>query len=1114
MTKEKKKILSLLIVLMMIVTNLNLIAYASNDTGATDTVKIYFKDLTDSKWVANDNATMCLIDNTHNHVVYNMTKDSEEADLWYAEVPESAYNITFNRYDKDGVTQWNSWSAGGRDNNNVYAADGAEYGHWYYVDDTKTFSAGDIVYLDLRSFDKWKKDSAIFYVEFDNGNTHVLDYEVEENVFAYIVTKNDEGAKKLSFYRGNETDKWNSSIKLTINDYNNDLDLVKVTGWNKKGSLGKYEGSISYYRDSDGDGLSDYREAILGTDKNKRDTDEDGLSDYDELVYVGSDPLVYDSLVSGIADGDVDIDEDGLTNAEEMEYSSNPKKADSDNDGLNDYDEVKVYNTNPKKADSDNDGLVDIEEIDLSTNPNIPDTDENGILDGDEYFVQEVSEERYSEGLNDENIATLNYLKVSAKGSVNRHINVSEYTGEMLGDTRAFVGKVVEISDSDINGGTIEFKIDESYTVNNYVLGGVETNGLLICYNNGEETVPLETVYDSETRTMRAEITSAGIYFIFDVIRFMESSGLTTINDTSVDASSVADSAVTEITLDDADSDEINAQADIVFVIDTTGSMGSPISNVKNNIIGFVDELKEDNITANYALVDYRDITCDGRNYTNVVKNGIFNFYSNPESFKSAISSLKVNGGGDRPETAIDGLEMARRLDFRKNSQKFVILVTDADYKVDNNYGIASMEEMKNLFIDDEINVSVISRTSYQTLYSGLYGETGGIFADIYGNFRLQLSSIAELIKSRTNDGYWIALNGLIPNVIKLDAKPEFGSDVDTDGDTVSDVDELGSANPTKMFKVNAFLHYLGLPEDYSEEYLPMYDYISNPVEKNTDGDGLDDSLDNAPRNSSIHSFLIYETPDTYADLNAVRNSDVRTKSEALEINGHTQNDYKYADKTKTELCDMDWISWMDFAGVRKEDYLYSFKDLVTDFSMGDMEDTALNMVDHFMDGTGTDYSDATLNAEVENHENSVSYDEGVKECINDLLAENGGNMKALKYDASNRDASLMPAKMRTNPKTDHNPSYNDKFSGLGICVDGIYGLKIEVTAFNSEDNSYELHYTLYDIYGLDETDITDKMYGIPFGVLAGFRSWYILQHFDEYAGDVKPFITCMEFDK
>lgn len=1111
MTSGKRKVLSFLMVLMMIVTNLNLTAYASNNTDTEDTVKIYFKDLTDSKWVKNNDATMCLIDNTHNHTAYWMTKDEDESDLWYALVPVSAYNITFNRYDKNGVTQWNSWSAGGRDNNNVYAADGAEYGHWYFKDDNKTFIAGDIVYLDLRSFDKWKKDSAILYVEFDNGQTHVLDYEVEESVFAYIVTKNDEGARKFSFYRGNETDKWNYSIELSVNDYYNNLDCVRVTGWSKKGNLCKYEGSINFYLDSDGDGLSDYREAIYGTDKNKWDTDKDGLSDFNELIYTGSDSLVYDSLVSGIADGDVDIDEDGLSNVEEITYSSNPKKADTDEDGINDYDEVLVYYTNPAKADSDKDGLVDIEEIDLSTNPNNPDTDGNGIKDGDEYFVQEVSEERYSGGLNDENIATLNLLSVSAKGSVNRHINVSEYIGEMLGDTRSFVGKVVEITDSDINGGTIEFKIDEPYTVNNYVIDGIETNGLLICYNNGEDTVPLDTVYDSETRTIRAEITSAGIYFIFDIVRFMESSGLTSFNDT---ANVSTEDMVTEITIDKTEPDKINAQADIVFVIDTTGSMGSTIANVKNNIIGFIDELREDDIVANYALVDYRDITCDGRNYTNVHKNGIFNFYSNPESFKCAISSLKVSGGGDIPETAIDGLEMARRLDFRNNSQKFVILVTDADYKVDNNYEIASMEEMKNLFIDDKINVSVISRTNYQSLYSGLYEQTDGIFANINGNFKIQLSAIADLIKSRTNDGYWIALNGLIPNIIKLDAKPEFGSIVDTDGDTVCDVDELESAIPTKQFKVSSYLCKFGLPEDYTDEYLPVYNYCSNPVEKNTDGDGLDDSLDNAPRNERIHSFLIYETSKSDSDLKAVKNSPKRTEKESLMINGQSQNDFKYADKTKKELCDMDWISWIDFTGVTKEAYIYSFKDIVTDFSMGNMEDTALDMVDHFLDGTGDDYHDSTLNKEVANHENTATYNEGVKECIDDLLAENGGNMKALKYDALNRDACLMPIKMTTNEKAKYMPIYNDKFGGLGICVDGLYGLRIEVTSFNSEDCSYELHYTLYDIYGLDETDITDKVWGVSFGVLAGFRSWYILQHYSVYAGDAKPFITYMEFDK
>ena len=49
---------------------------------------------------------------------------------WSVNVPESAYNITFNRYNQDKTIQWNSWSAGGRDSNNAYYADGSEYGHW------------------------------------------------------------------------------------------------------------------------------------------------------------------------------------------------------------------------------------------------------------------------------------------------------------------------------------------------------------------------------------------------------------------------------------------------------------------------------------------------------------------------------------------------------------------------------------------------------------------------------------------------------------------------------------------------------------------------------------------------------------------------------------------------------------------------------------------------------------------------------------------------------------------------------------------------------------------------------------------------------------------------
>ncbi len=36
----------------------------------------------------------------------------------------------------------------------------------------------------------------------------------------------------------------------------------------------------------------------------------------------------------------------------------------------------------------------------------------------------------------------------------------------------------------------------------------------------------------------------------------------------------------------------------------------------------------------------------------------------------------------------------------------------------------------------------------------------------------------------------------------------------------------------------------------------------------------------------------------------------------------------------------------------------------------------------------------------------------------------------------------------------------------------------------------------------------------LDYGFLFGFRSWYILQHYDEYGGKNKPFITYMEFEE
>ncbi len=81
----------------------------------------------------------------------------------------------------------------------------------------------------------------------------------------------------------------------------------------------------------------------------------------------------------------VDSDKDGLDNAREKEIGTDPQKIDTDNDGLNDGDEVIVYKTSPLIADTDTDGLTDGDEVLIwHSNPLNPDTDGDSYKDGEE----------------------------------------------------------------------------------------------------------------------------------------------------------------------------------------------------------------------------------------------------------------------------------------------------------------------------------------------------------------------------------------------------------------------------------------------------------------------------------------------------------------------------------------------------------------------------------------------------------------------------------------------------------------------------------------------------------------------------------------------------------
>ncbi|MCK5896914.1 MAG: OmpA family protein [Cocleimonas sp.] len=159
--------------------------------------------------------------------------------------------------------------------------------------------------------------------------------------------------------------------------------------------------------DSDGDGLTDAEEIILMTNPNKMDSDGDGVPDNEE---VGSEPSAAldtdnDGKINAIDDDD---DNDTLPSLLEIAINTNPLSADTDGDGLSDA--VEVGNNlgvpidtdadkliNAIDPDDDNDGLTTLDEIAIGTNPLKKDSDDDGIEDAEE-IGKETGKPKDSDG--------------------------------------------------------------------------------------------------------------------------------------------------------------------------------------------------------------------------------------------------------------------------------------------------------------------------------------------------------------------------------------------------------------------------------------------------------------------------------------------------------------------------------------------------------------------------------------------------------------------------------------------------------------------------------------------------------------------------------------------
>ncbi|HPJ15919.1 MAG TPA: VWA domain-containing protein, partial [Spirochaetota bacterium] len=179
-----------------------------------------------------------------------------------------------------------------------------------------------------------------------------------------------------------------------------------------------------------------------------------------------------------------------------------------------------------------------------------------------------------------------------------------------------------------------------------------------------------------------------------------------------------------------------NIPLDLLFIMDTTGSMGEEIARLKQTI-----EIINNNLAAMFAkpeirfgMILYRD---KGDEYVTKV----IPLTADLDGFQKELAKVEANGGGDTPEDLQSALNDAvNKIAWNKNGIRLVYAITDAaphlDYEQKFTYVDAAREARKKgikifsvgtggLDLDGEYVLRQISQYTYGKYIFLTYGEKG-----------------------------------------------------------------------------------------------------------------------------------------------------------------------------------------------------------------------------------------------------------------------------------------------------------------------------------------------------------------------------------------------------
>ena len=165
--------------------------------------------------------------------------------------------------------------------------------------------------------------------------------------------------------------------------------------------------------------------------------------------------------------------------------------------------------------------------------------------------------------------------------------------------------------------------------------------------------------------------------------------------------------------------------ADIVFLIDVSGSMTTCIDALRRNIETFIDSLGHGDANNAAAVKDWRGKVVGYRDIEHAEAEGLpwiedHPFVRDAVALKAQLGELRANGGGDEPESLLDALykiatmdaspkgaqgEDASKWRYRSEAARVVVVFTDASFKE-----TMVLPEAKGGSLQDVANVIMANR--------------------------------------------------------------------------------------------------------------------------------------------------------------------------------------------------------------------------------------------------------------------------------------------------------------------------------------------------------------------------------------------------------------------